>query len=449
MKKIILKIEGMTCSACSSGLEKYLLKQKGIDDALVNLVMATASISYEDNLSIDDLNRFVHEAGFQSLGEYNEELEQEENKKKPKLIINGFLLVLILYIAMAHMFHLPVIPFLDMKQYSINYSVFLFLCSIYFLFFGRDIVINGIKNIKYKSPNMDTLVMLGVLSSFIYSTINTTKVLLGETMYVEYLYFESVCTILYLIKLGRYIDHISKGHTKDAIKGLVTITPKVALLLTKEGEKEVFIDEVKKDDLLVVKPGMRFAVDGTITKGEAHIDESFISGESTPVKKGREGKVVAGSINLDGVIEYKAVHIGKESTISEIVRLVVEATNTKAPIARIADKVSGIFVPTIIGIAILTFLTHLILEGNINNALVHFVTVLVCACPCALGLAAPLAIVVSEGICAKNGILVKKSEILETATKIDTIVFDKTGTLTYGKLSISKIIITLIILIKC
>ena len=439
MKKIILKIEGMTCSACSSSLEKYLLKQEGIDDALVNLVMSSASITYEDNITIDDLNRFVSEAGFKSLGLYNENEDKDNNKTK-YFVVNGILALLVLYISMSHMIHLPVIPFLHMINYPVNYSVCLFIFSLYFIYFGRDIIISGIKNIKYKSPNMDTLVTLGVVSSFIFSTFNMIMILKGNNEYVENLYFESVCIILYLIKFGRYIDGISKEKTKDAIKGLVTITPNKAILFINNEEKKVSIDEVKKGDILIVKPGNRFAVDGVIVKGSTHVDESFISGESIPIKKSINDKVVAGSINLDGEVLYKAENIGRDSTISEIVRLVVEATNTKAPIARIADKVSGIFVPVVIFIALLTLIIHLILGASFNESIVYFVTVLVCACPCALGLATPLAIVVSEGLCAKNGILVKKSEILENVNKIDVIVFDKTGTLTYGNLRISKII---------
>lgn len=439
MKKIILKIEGMTCSACSSSLEKYLLKQDGIDDALVNLVMSSASITYEDNITIEDLNRFVSEAGFKSLGLYNENEDKDNNRTK-YFVVNGLLALLVLYISMSHMIHLPVIPFLHMINYPVNYSVCLFIFSLYFIYFGRDIIISGIKNIKYKSPNMDTLVTLGVVSSFIFSTFNMIMILKGNNEYVENLYFESVCIILYLIKFGRYIDGISKEKTKDTIKGLVTITPNKAILFINNKEKKVSIDEVKKGDILIVKPGNRFAVDGVIVKGSTHVDESFISGESIPIKKSINDKVVAGSINLDGEVLYKAENIGRDSTISEIVRLVVEATNTKAPIARIADKVSGIFVPVVIFIALLTLIIHLILGASFNESIVYFVTVLVCACPCALGLATPLAIVVSEGLCAKNGILVKKSEILENVNKIDVIVFDKTGTLTYGNLRISKII---------
>lgn len=439
MKKIILKIEGMTCSACSSSLEKYLLKQEGINDALVNLVMSSASITYEDNITIDDLNRFVSEAGFKSLGLYNENEDKDNNKTK-YFVVNGILALFVLYISMSHMIHLPVIPFLNMINYPVNYSVCLFIFSLYFIYFGKDIIISGIKNIKYKSPNMDTLVTLGVVSSFIFSTFNMIMILKGNNEYVENLYFESLCIILYLIKFGRYIDGISKEKTKDTIKGLVTITPNKAILFINNKEKKVSIDEVKKGDILIVKPGNRFAVDGVIVKGSTHVDESFISGESIPIKKSINDKVVAGSINLDGEVLYKAENIGRDSTISEIVRLVVEATNTKAPIARIADKVSGIFVPVVIFIALLTLIIHLILGASFNESIVYFVTVLVCACPCALGLATPLAIVVSEGLCAKNGILVKKSEILENVNKIDVIVFDKTGTLTYGNLRISKII---------
>ena len=439
MKKIILKIDGMTCSACSSSLEKYLLKQKGINDALVNLVMSSASISYDDNINIDDLNRFVSEAGFKSLGIYDEQGNGDTNKNI-YFIFNGLLVLLVLYISMSYMLHLPVIPFLHKINYPVNYSLCLFIFSLYFIWFGKDIIINGIKNIKYKSLNMDTLVTLGVISSFGFSIFNIIMILKGNNKCVESLYFESVCVILYLIKFGRYIDGISKEKTKEAIKGLVTITPTSAILFVNNKEKEVSIDEVKKGDVLIVKPGNRFAVDGTIVKGFSYVDESFINGESAPVRKNINDKVVAGSINLEGEVLYKAENIGKDSTISEIVRLVVEAINTKAPIARIADKVSGIFVPIVIILAVLALVIHLILGFSFSEAIVYFVTVLVCACPCALGLATPLTIVVSEGICAKNGILVKQSEIFENANKIDVIVFDKTGTLTYGNLRISKII---------
>ena len=245
--------------------------------------------------------------------------------------------------------------------------------------------------------------------------------------------------VIYFVKLGRYLDGISKDKTKEAIQKLVKITPESATIKVEGKEKTVTIDEVKKGDIVVSKLGERISVDGEITEGKAHLDESFITGESKPVNKGIGEKVIAGSINYDGYIEYKAEKIGKESTISEIVKLVVEASNTKAPIAKIADKVSSFFVPAVILLAILTFIVYLILGYDFASSLIVFVTILVVACPCSLGLATPLAIVVAEGLCASNGILVKKSEILENAQKIDTIVFDKTGTLTYGRLKISEI----------
>lgn len=439
MQKVILSIGGMSCSACSSGLEKYLNKQDGIINASVNLVLGQALIEYEDNLILNDLNRFVKEAGFESLGIYDETKKENKQKGKKTLIIFSILSIVILYISMSHMVHLPVIPFLHMIKYPINYSICLLILSVPYLFYGFDIFKSGYKNLIHKSPNMDTLVSIGVISSFLYSLFGTIMILNGKVEYVERLYFESACIIIYFIKLGRFIDLRSKEKTKEAIKDLVQITPTKAILKTNNGEKEITIDEVKKGDILICKPGMKVAVDGTITSGSSHIDESFITGESIPVKKEIDERVVAGSLNIDGYIEYKAERIGKDSTISEIVRLVVEATNTKAPIAKTADKVSGIFVPSIMIIAFLTLIIYLVLGTDINTSLTHFVTVLVVACPCALGLATPLAIVVSEGLCAKNGILVKTSETLENAHKVATIVFDKTGTLTYGNLKISKI----------
>ena len=311
--------------------------------------------------------------------------------------------------------------------------------TVLFIIYGFDILKNGYKNLVHKTPNMDTLVGIGVISSFLYSLYGMYMVIKGNNDYIMNLYFESSAIVIYFIKLGRYIDRISKDKTKEAISKLVEITPKNAVIKVDGKEKTVTIDEIRKGDIVISKPGEKIAVDGEIISGKSHLDESLITGESKPVAKEIGGKVIAGTINYDGYLEYKAEKIGKESTISEIVKLVVEASNTKAPIARIADKVSGYFVPSVMLIAIITFLIYLILGNGFNTALITFVTILVVACPCSLGLATPLAIVVSEGLCASNGILVKKSEILENAQKVDTIVFDKTGTLTYGKLKIYEI----------
>lgn len=438
MNKIDLSIGGMSCSACSSGLEKYLNKQKGIVDASVNLVLAMATIKYE-GIDIKDIERYIKEAGFESLGPYDLFKEKKNKNIKRNLIIYSVLVLILLYVSMSHMVGLPTIDFLNMENYANNYSICLLVLTIPFMIYGLDIFKGGYKNLIHKTPNMDTLVSIGVLSSFIYSLFSSIMIILDKDMFVHNLYYESAGVVIYFIKLGRYIDSKSKEKTKEAIKSLVQITPMKALVKTKDREKEVTIDEVKVGDILICKPGMKFAVDGIIVDGSTHADESFITGESKPNKKSINDKVVAGSLNIDGSVLYEAKAIGKNSTISEIVRLVVDASNTKAPIARFADKVSGYFVPSIILIAVITFASYLLLGKGINDSLVHFVNVLVVSCPCALGLATPLAIVVSEGVCAKNGILVKNSETLENSYKVDTICFDKTGTLTYGNLKVNKI----------
>ena len=441
MKKIFLSIDGMTCSACSNGLEKYLNKQNGIYNASVNLLMANASIEYDDKiLNQEKIEEFVKQAGFKSLGEFKEiKIESKNKKEKTKFIIFTILAIILMYISMGHMINLPTIPFLDPHANTINYIISLFILTICFMFYGFDIIKNGYKNLIHKTPNMDTLVGIGVITSFLYSIYNIYLVFKGNYHQVMNLYFESAAIVIYFVKLGRYIDGLSKDKTKEAIQKLVKITPNKAIIKKDGKEIEVTLDEIHKGDIVISKPGEKIAVDGEIIEGKAHLDESFITGESKPVSKEKEDKVIAGSLNYDGYIEYKAEKIGKESTVSEIVRLVVEASNTKVPIEKIADTVSGYFVPTVIIIAILTFIIYLLIGQGFEAALTTFVTILVVACPCSLGLATPLAIIVSEGLCATNGILIKKSEILENAQKTTTIVFDKTGTLTYGKLKISEI----------
>lgn len=441
MKSLILSIDGMTCSACSNGLEKYLNKQNGIFNSSVNLVMANATITYDEKiLNQEKIEKYIKQAGFKSLGVFKK-INTKKNSKKEKIqfIIFTILAIILMYIAMGHMVGLPIINFLSPHNNPINYTMCLLILAIAFLIYGYDILKNGYKNLIHKIPNMDTLVAIGVISSFVYSLYGGFMIFKGNLHYVINLYFESSAIIIYFVKLGRYIDKISKDKTKEAIQKLVEITPNQAIIEVNGVQKQVTLDEIKKGDIVISKAGDKIAVDGEIIEGNAHLDESFITGESKPVAKSIGEKVIAGSLNYDGFIKYKAERIGKESTISEIVKLVIEASNTKAPIAKIADKISGYFVPTVIVIAIITFVSYLFLGYDIKTALSTFITVLVVACPCSLGLATPLAIVISEGLCAGNGILVKKSEILENASKINTIVFDKTGTLTYGKLKISKI----------
>ena len=440
MKKVLLKIDGMTCSACSSGLEKYLNKQDGVK-ASVNLIMNNASIEYDEKkYEIADLEKFVAKAGFESLGIDN--FEKEEKKKsneKFKIIGITVISLLILYISMSHMVGLPVIPFLDMTVLPINYAICLWILATVIIFMGRDLINNGIKNLLHRTPNMDTLVTIGVASSYLYSIFETIMILKGNLSYVHSLYFESSAIVIFFIKIGKYIENINKNKTKKAIQDLMTITPKNALIERNGKEVQVTIDEIQKGDIVICKPGEKIAVDGIVVDGITHIDESFITGESMPVKRERGSKVIAGSINYEGAIKYKAEKIGKESTVSEIVRLVVEATNTKAPIAKIADKISGFFVPVVMLLAFISFIVWLIISKNFQTSINVFVSILVVACPCSLGLATPLAIVVSSGVASKKGILIKNSESLENAHKVKTVVFDKTGTLTKGELTISKI----------
>ena len=437
MKKVILRIGGMSCSACSNGLEKYLNKQPKIKEAKVNLVLKTANIIYNDDLDISEIEQYIKDAGFESLGDENYLLQKEEETITP-LIIYGVLGFVLMYISMGHMLNLPIIEIFNPSKFPYIYSITLLIMTIPFLIYGLEIITSGIKKLIHLMPNMDTLVTLGIISSFLYSLFSVIMVFLGNNSFIHTMYFESTAFVIYFIKLGKYIDKKSKNKTKDAITGLVQITPHVARIKDKEHYKEVTIDEIKLNDILIGLPGDKIAVDGEIVKGTTHIDESFISGESLPILKKEGDKVIDGSINYEGPIEYKAERIGKDSTISEIVRLVVEATNSKIPISRIADKICGYFVPIVLSLALITFLINIFMS-DFSSAIVKFITVLVVACPCSLGLATPLAMVIAIGNTAKKGILIKNSEILESINKVNIVVFDKTGTLTNGSLSINKI----------
>ena len=441
MKKVLLKIDGMTCSACSTGLEKYLNKQDGIKQATVNLIMNNANIEYDDKkLNLEQVEKFIEKAGFLSLGIDN--FEKEEKKKtneKYKLLAITVISILVLYISMSHMVRLPVIPFLNMMIYPVNYAISLFILTTIVLILGKDILRNGYKNLIHKTPNMDTLVMIGVLASYIYSIYGTIQILKGHAMHVEELYYESSAVVIFFIEIGRYIENKNKDKTKEALQQLMTITPNNAVILKDGKEITVTLDEIQKGDIVICKPGEKIAVDGEVVEGTTHINESFITGESVPVKREKGSKVIAGSINYEGTIKYKAEKIGKESTVSEIVRLVTQATSTKAPIAKIADTISGYFVPVVLVIAFFAFGIWMLISKNFATAINIFVSILVVACPCSLGLATPLAIVIASGNASKKGILVKTSETLENAHKVKTICFDKTGTLTKGELSISKL----------
>ena len=435
MKNIILNVGGMTCSGCSARLEKYLNKQEGIFSASVNLVLATAKIEYDENLlDVNKLNKFIEESGFTSYGE-----EYNKNKRKPErfvLLIYTVLTILLMYISMGNMFKIKMPNIIDMHSNPIIYSISLAAITFLYFIYGFDIIKSGIKNLVNKMPNMDSLIMIGVIVNYLYSLFNMILVFRGDMNGLHHLYFEASAMTILFVKIGRFIDKNNRIKATDAVKGLVSVTPKNAVKLVDGEEKTVTINEISKGDIIVCRPGEKIAVDGIVRKGRTNINEALITGESKPVHKEIGDEVIAGSINCNGYIEYEAVRIGRETNISNIVKMVVEATNSKTEIQKFVDKVSGIFVPTIFIIAVLASILNFVIIRDISIAVNVFVTVLVVACPCALGIATPLAMVVSIGKLSKNGIFIKSSESLEILKDIKNVVFDKTGTLTNGKFSI-------------
>lgn len=438
MKKIIVNVDDMSCSACSNHIEKYLNKQDGIIDAKVNLILNQAEVTYDDKkINVDNIGKFINDSGYTYAGIFDPKKDlNKKNDNIKSLIFFGILLIIIMYISMSNMFNLPSIPYINMN-FPIIYSLFMCVFALVYIIYGINIIKRGLIDLLHRDPNMDSLVTIGVFASFIYSFIHMIYIFSGNYAYVNSLYFESCMTVIYFVKLGRTIELSSREHTKDAIKDLVTITPDYALLKDNDMERKVTIDEVNVGDILICKPGMKVATDGIICKGSAHFDEAFITGESKYYKKGINDEVIAGSLNMDSYIEYKATRIGPKSTISEIVHLVINASNSKTKSERIADKISSIFVPFVMLISIITLISYLFIDKS--YALEAFVNVLVVACPCSLGLATPLAVIVSLGSSAKRGILVKSSSVFENVNNINDVVFDKTGTLTYGKLKVSKI----------
>ena len=435
MKNIILNVGGMTCSGCSAGLEKYLNKQDGIFSASVNLVLATVKIEYDENLlDVNKLNKFIGEAGFISYGE-----EYNKNKRRPErlvLLIYTVLTILLMYISMGNMFKITMPNIINMHFNPIIYSISLAAITFLYFIYGFDIIKSGIKNLVHRMPNMDSLIMIGVIVNYLYSLFNMILVFKGDMNGLHHLYFEASAMTILFVKIGRFIDKNNRIKATDAVRGLVSVTPKKAVKLVDGEEKTVTINEISKGDIIVCRPGEKIAVDGIVRKGRTNINEALITGESKPVHKEVGNEVIAGSINCNGYIEYEAVRIGRETNISNIVKMVVEATNSKTEIQKFVDKVSGIFVPAIFILAVLASILNFVIIKDISIAVNVFVTVLVVACPCALGIATPLAMVVSIGKLSRNGIFIKSSESLEILNGIKNIVFDKTGTLTNGKFSV-------------
>lgn len=446
IKHYTFKVEGMTCASCASRVERVTRKLDGVEEANVNLAAETLSVTIdEDQVGYAEIKAAVDKAGYKLVRE--EEVKNEEDKKMSasqkmliRFVVSACFAVPLLIITMGHMLGMPLPAIIDPMKNPLNFALIQVVLTLPVMVMGYKFYDVGLKNLFRLSPNMDSLIAVSTLAAFIYGIFGIYKIHIGETEYAMHLYFESVAVILTLITLGKYLEAVSKGKTSQAIKALMGLAPKNATVIRDNTEKVIPIEEVICGDIVVVKPGEKLPVDGEVIEGSTSIDESMITGESIPVEKSVGSAVIGASINKTGFIKYKATKVGKDTALAQIVKLVEEAQGSKAPIAKLADVISAYFVPTVIGLAILGGIGWLIAGETPVFALTIFIAVLVIACPCALGLATPTAIMVGTGKGAEYGVLIKSGEALETAHQIKTIVFDKTGTITEGKPVVTDII---------
>ena len=449
MKKDSFKIYGMSCAACANFIEKEINKLKGIQKASVNFALEKLFINYNENIvDVEKFKKFVKKLGYELIDENKlDDHKNIEDKKikilKIKFIISTIFVIPLLYLAMAPMINsfdkfLP--NFINMNKNPVNYALTQLILTIPIICVGYEFYFKGFKLLFQGKPNMDSLIAIGTTSGFLYSLYNCIKVFKGNFNFVHSLYFESVGVIISLILLGKTLEAISKGKTSESIKKLLGFMPKTAIVLKGLQEVEIPIKDVKVNDIILIKPGVKIPVDGVIIEGETVVDESMLTGESMPILKKVGDKVFSASINQNGSIKFKALTVGDKTVFSQIIKMVEDAQSSKAPIAKIADIVSGYFVPTICIIAIISSVLWFLYTKNFEFSLNIFISVLIIACPCALGLATPTAIMIATGRGAENGILIKTGEALETAYKIDTVIFDKTGTITEGKPKISDIL---------
>ena len=442
MKTANYSVTGMSCAACANAVEKALNKNQGIQ-AKVNIATEKVSLEFdEEKYDFKKIQKIVENSGYGLIESLTEEdkmkmYEDKVKELKKKLLTAILSAIPLLYISMGHhMLNAPVPGFLNHKEYPLNFALAQLLFTLPIIYAGRDFFIHGFKNILRKAPNMDSLIAMGSGAALVYSLISTIMVVTDRVNAHKHamdLHYESAGIIVTLILLGKFLEIRTKGQTSSAIKKLIGLQPKKAKVIREGEEKEVLIEEVKVGDIVVVKPGEKIPVDGIIEYGSTSIDESMLTGESIPVTKKEGDKVIGGSINKNGSIRFEATEIGKNTVLSQIIKLVEEAQESKAPISRLADTVAGYFVPIVIIIAIITGILWFVSGSGLVAALSFFISVLVIACPCALGLATPTSIMVGTGKGAENGILIKSGEALETAHKIKTVVFDKTGTITKGK----------------
>ena len=453
-------VTGMTCSACSASVEKAVKKLEGINFVSVNLLTNSMVVHYNEEV-IDENNiiEAVTSAGYgASVFSKNKNeikvsdkmrVEDEIKEMKKRLIISFAFLIPLMYISMGHMMGLPLPSFLSGLENAISYGMTQFLLALVIVYVNRKYYQVGFKTLFKGSPNMDTLIAIGSSAAMVYGIFAIYRMGYGlgiqdfelvEKYHMD-LYFESAAMILTLITLGKYLEKKSKGKTSEAITKLMDLAPKTATILRNNKEVIVPIEEVLKDDIVIVKPGESIPVDGVIIQGSSSIDQSAITGESIPVEKNIGDKVIAATINKNGYFKFKAEKVGDDTTLAQIISLVEDASSSKAPIAKLADKISGVFVPIVISISIISTIVWLLVGKSFEFSLSIGIAVLVISCPCALGLATPVAIMVGTGKGAENGILIKSAEALETAHKIQTVVLDKTGTITEGKPKVTEIVV--------
>jgi P-type Cu+ transporter len=443
-----MKIEGMTCASCAKAVERATSRLDGVSESSVNLATEKLTISYEPSkVKVIDIKKAVEKAGYKAIDEETTVDSDKERKEKEikklwiRFILSAVFTVPLLYISMGHMIGLPLPEFIDPMMHPEAFALSQLILVLPVIIFGHRFYTVGFKTLFKGSPNMDSLIAVGTSAAFLYGVFAAVKIFGGDESYAKDLYFESAAVIITLITLGKYLESVSKGKSSEAIKKLMGLAPKTAIIMRDGIETEISIDEVEAGDIIVVKPGEKMPVDGVVVEGLTSVDESMLTGESIPVEKVAGDNIIGASINKNGTIKYKATKVGKDTALSQIIKLVEDAQGSKAPIAKLADVIAGYFVPIVMVIAVLSGLAWYFIGGeSAIFSLTIFISVLVIACPCALGLATPTAIMVGTGKGAEHGVLIKSGVALETAHKIQTIVFDKTGTITEGKPKVTDIV---------
>ncbi|WP_290125870.1 heavy metal translocating P-type ATPase [Staphylococcus epidermidis] len=450
-EKKTFAITGMTCASCAQTIEKATRKLDGVLEANVNLATEKMNIQYDASaVSVSDIMDAVSNAGYEAREDIESaESVDEDREKKQRAIknlwkrvwISAVFSVPLLYIAMGHLLGAPLPSVIDPAFNPAAFAIIQIVLTLPVVIVNRSIYAVGYKTLFRGHPNMDSLIAIGTGAAFLYGIFATIMILWGEVSFANDLYFETAAVILALITLGKYLETLTKGKTSDAIKKLMGLAPKTAIVVRDGKEVEISIDEVVVGDTLIVKPGEKMPVDGLVLEGMTSVDESMLTGESIPVEKTAGDNIIGASINKNGTIQYKATKVGKDTALSQIIKLVEDAQGSKAPIAKVADIISGYFVPIVIGLAILSGLAWYFGGQTGLFALTIFISVLVIACPCALGLATPTALMIGTGKGAENGVLIKSGVALETTHKLQTIVFDKTGTITEGKPKVTDIVV--------